>query len=28
MERFALDVLAIGWILLGPIPGCEDGRLI
>src|SRR5262249_44224083 len=28
MERFALGVLAIGWILLGPIPGCEDGRLI
>src|SRR5262249_9688880 len=25
MERLALGVLAIGWILLGPIPACEDG---
>jgi YD repeat-containing protein len=28
MERFVLGALAIGWILLGPIPAWEDGRPI
>ena len=28
MERPALGVLAIGWILLGPAPAWENGRPI
>jgi YD repeat-containing protein len=27
-ERLALGVLAISWILFGPIPACEDGLVI